>query len=346
MPSLLPWQQQDWVHLQAYAAQQRIPQALLVSGKKGLGKQHFVNQFAYSLLCAKPHADGLACGQCHSCVLLNAETHPDYIVVKPDGLGKSITVDQIRGVIVRLTLKPQFDGYRVVIVNPADAMNTNAANAFLKCLEEPAGRTVIILISERAKALPATIVSRCQKMALTMPDRETVLAWLQQQKPGLSPCDIEILLDLAQLAPLLALQFANDETLNLRNTCFSSWMAIAQRRSHPVIVAEQWQKLPGPSLIFWMTSWVIDMIKCGYQAGQHQLYNPDLNKPLQALAQRLELKGLYQWYDLLLVSRQRLQTPINKQSLLEEILIQWLQLNQSTHHGRITTTSRHIDTFN
>ncbi len=325
---LLPWQQQDWVHLQRYIKQQRIPQALLISGKKGWGKQHLVNQFVYSLLCAKPQADGLACGHCHSCGLLSSETHPDYMVIKPDELGKSLTIDQIRNVIARLTLKPQYDGYRIVIVNPADAMNANAANAFLKCLEEPTERTVIILISEKTQALPATIVSRCQKMALTIPCRATLLVWLQHQQPDYSTSDIETLLDLAQNAPLLALQYATDETLSLRNTCFSSWMAIAERRIHPVIVAELWQKIPESPLIFWMTSWVIDMIKCIYQPGSQQLYNPDLSKSLQALAQQLELKALYKLYDLLLISRQRLQTPINKQCLLEEILIQWFQLNQ------------------
>jgi len=329
LPPLLPWQQQDWAHLSAYIEQQRIPQALLISGKTGLGKRHLANQFAYALLCEKPQAGGLACGQCHSCLLLNAETHPDFIAVKPDESGKAITVDQVRQLCVRLTLKPQFDAYRVVIINPADAMNTNAANAFLKCLEEPAERTVIILVSDKPKALAATIVSRCQKVALTVPDREIVSAWLQQQKPGCPADTIAIVLDLAQQAPLLALEYVNDETLTLRNSCFSSWTAIAERRSHPVIIAESWQKLPESSLIFWMTSWVIDMVKCRYQAAPQLLYNPDLNKPLQALAQRLELDGLYRLYDLLLLSRERLKTTLNKQCLFEEILIQWSQLNQS-----------------
>jgi len=346
LSSLLPWQQQDWEHLQDYITQQRVPQALLISGKKGLGKQHLANQFAYSLLCAKPQADGLACGQCHSCLLLSAETHPDFIVEKPDEPGKSITVDQIRRLCVRLSLKPQFDSYRVVMINPADAMNTNAANAFLKCLEEPAERTVIMLISEKYQALPATIVSRCQKIALTIPDREILTAWLQQQKPECVSCDIAILLDLAQQAPLLALKYADDDTLSLRNTCFNAWIEIAQRRSHPVIVAEHWQQLPGSSLMFWMTSWVVDMIKCRYHVKPPLLYNPDLNKSLQALSQRLELKGLYKLYDLLLISRRRLETTINKQCLFEEILIQWFQLNQSTHHGRIRTKTRYIDAFN
>ncbi|MDO9106629.1 MAG: DNA polymerase III subunit delta' [Methylovulum sp.] len=327
-PSLLPWQQHDWRHLQAYAEQGRIPQALLLSGKNGLGKRHLANQFAYSLLCEKPRADAMACGRCQRCLLLTAETHPDFIVMAPEESGKPITVDQVRQLCVRLTLKPQFDGYRVIIIESAEAMNTNAANAFLKCLEEPAERSVIILISEKPSALPATIVSRCQKIRLAVPGKETLDAWLEQQKPECTASDRSILSDLAQHAPLLALKFANDGTLSLRNTCFNAWVAIAEGRSHPVMVAETWQKLPETALIFWMTSWVIDMIKCAYHSQSPLLYNPDLYKTLQASAQRLELKGLYQLYDLLLISRQRLGTTLNRQSLFEEILIQWLQLNQ------------------
>ena len=178
---LLPWQQQNWDQLCNYRMQNRVPQALLITGNKGLGKQHLANQFAFSLLCAKPQDNGLGCGHCDSCLLLNAETHPDFIQIRPDEPGKAITIGQIRSLVTRLTLKPQFESYRVVIVNPADLMNNAAANAFLKCLEEPTERTVILLITDKPAHLPATIVSRCQKLAVAKPDKEIVFAWLKQQ---------------------------------------------------------------------------------------------------------------------------------------------------------------------
>ena len=78
-----------------------------------------------------------------------------------------------------------------------------------------------------------------------------------------------------------------------------------------------------------MTSWVIDLIKCFYHPTGENLYNPDLNKQLQEMSQQLELKGLYKLYDLLLISRQRLDTQINKQLLFEEVLIHWYELNRS-----------------
>ncbi|WP_432744722.1 DNA polymerase III subunit delta' [Methylobacter sp. G7] len=328
---LLPWQQHQWKYLCSYIAQKRIPQALLITGNKGLGKQQLAHQFAAALLCATPQASGTACGHCSSCLLVNADTHPDFIQIQPEEPGKGIGIGQIRSLISRLTLKPQFETQRVVIVNPADKMNNAAANAFLKCLEEPTERTSIILITEKPAKLPATIISRCQKLAVATPDQEVAVKWLAE----ILRCDaatnktLPLNVSLAQGAPLLALEYANDQTLTLRNECFDTWMAIAKQLKSPVIIAEDWHKLPASPLIFWMTSWVIDLIKCFYQAQVTNLYNPDLNEPLQELSRRLDVKGLYKLYDLLLSDRQRLDTQINKQLLFEEILIQWHELNRS-----------------
>ena len=327
--SILPWQQQNWIHLRDYRMQNRVPQALLISGNKGLGKQHLTNQFAFSLLCAQPQDDGFSCGHCDSCLLLNAETHPDFIKLKPDEPGKAITIGQIRGLLTRLTLKPQFESYRVVIISPADLMNNAAANAFLKCLEEPAERTVILLITEKPAHLPATILSRCQRLAVAKPDKETLIAWLKQQNVEALPGNVEALYGLAQGSPFLALDFANDGTLTMRNDCFKAWVDIAMRRRHPAIIAEDWHKIPESLLIFWITSWIIDMIKCCYQTKADYLYNPDLKQPLQKLSQQVELRELYKFYDLMLISRQRLNTQINKHTMFEEILIKWFEVNMS-----------------
>jgi len=323
---LLPCQQQNWDQLSNYRIQNRVPQALLISGNKGLGKQCLANQFVFSLLCAKPQGNGLGCGHCDSCLLLNAETHPDFIQIRPDEPGKAITIGQIRNLVTRLSLKPQFESYRVVIVNPADLMNKAAANAFLKFLEEPTERTVLLLITDKPARLPATIVSRCQKLTVARPDKAIVSSWLEQQTAQDAP---ELLLGLAQGSPILALEYANDGTLKLRNDCFKAWMDIAKQRRHPAIIAEDWHKLPESPLIFWITSWIIDLIKCSYHIKADRLYNPDLEESLQELSRRLEQQGLYKLYDLLLARRQLLNTQINKHTMFEEILIKWYELNLS-----------------
>ena len=82
--SLYPWQHESWQQLQSYVVQKRVPQALLLNGTLGIGKQRLAEQFAYALLCEKPLLDGLSCGQCGSCLLIKAQTHPDFMVIEPE----------------------------------------------------------------------------------------------------------------------------------------------------------------------------------------------------------------------------------------------------------------------
>ncbi len=323
----LPWQHRNWAHLCDYRQQNRIPQALLITGNKGLGKFHLANQFAFSLLCNEPTIDGLNCEKCNSCLLIKAETHPDFIIVRPEEPSKGINIGKIRNLLTYLTLKPQFEKYRIVILNPADLMNNAAANAFLKCLEEPTEHTVIMLVSEKPSHLPATIVSRCQKLCVTKPDIETFTSWLTARNTKTAIKDILSIYKLTQGSPFLALDYINSESLTLRDSCFKAWIDIAHKKIHPVIVAEGWHKLPESLLLSWITSWIIDIIKCYYRINGDQLNNPDLKESFEELAQQVELEKLYLLYDSILLSQDRLSTSINKHAMFEEILIQWNQLN-------------------
>ncbi|MDD5755072.1 MAG: DNA polymerase III subunit delta', partial [Methylococcales bacterium] len=191
--NLYPWQQNEWQQLRNYVVQNRVPQALLINGALGIGKQHLAEQFAHALLCECPTSDGFNCGECSSCLLIKVDTHPDFMDVQPEEVGKNITIAQIRTLIEKLSLKPQFERYRVILIHPADALNNAAANAFLKYLEEPTERTVVCLVTHRMNKLPATIKSRCQKLTVTMPNKNLVLQWLSQQTNN-----AEVVLNLAQ----------------------------------------------------------------------------------------------------------------------------------------------------
>ena len=331
--TLYPWQIQSWQQLQHYVTQHRIPQALLFSGLPGIGKAHLAQQFAFALLCEQPHLDGQHCGQCRRCLLIAAQTHPDFIVVAPQEDTKTqktktvIGIDQIRTLIDKLSLKPQFAQHRVVLIQPADTLNHAAANAFLKYLEEPTERTVLILVTHRLHKLPATIRSRCQKVTLPTPSRALALPWLEAQL-ATGQHEADIALTLAQDAPLIALQYASEALTAQRRECFHAWLSVARGQSHPVMVAEQWVALPEEMLFFWLTAWVIDVMRYHYQDTPKTVYHLDLKKGLSDLAQRVDVVKLYEFYDFLLKSRTMLETPINKQALWEAILISWARLNQ------------------
>jgi DNA polymerase III subunit delta' len=325
--SVYPWQQAVWQHLNGYIERQRIPQALLLTGVLGLGKRHLAEVYAGALLCHTPSAEGFACGSCAACKLYQANTHPDYLAMEPEEPGKTIGIDKIRQLIVKLALKPQYEAYRLVIFQPADALNTASANAFLKCLEEPGERTCFILISDQPSKLPATIRSRCQKIHCERPDEVVAKAWLARQ--GIEE-DADQLLTMAQGAPLLAKKYAEHHFIPLRREYFEVWLQIARGKGDLLSIAEQWQKQETVDLsvlLAWLASWLTDIVKLAQGIDAAGLDNPDFKKPLQALAERLELKRLYQYYDTVLKSRSQLATQINKQLLTERLLIDWSQLN-------------------
>lgn len=325
--AVYPWQHTLWQHLISYIGQQRIPQALLITGAKGVGKRHLADAFAQVLLCQKPLADHLSCGECHGCKLWQAQTHPDYLAIEPDEPGKTIGIDKIRQLIVKLALKPQFDTQRLIIIQPADQLNNASANAFLKCLEEPTERTCLILLTDNPSRLPATIRSRCQIMHCQKPDKQIAGQWLQQQ--GINEHH-DLLLRFAQGSPLLAKLYADRQFIDIRQDCFNAWLQVLDGKKNLVSLAEQWDKQDKVDLgvlLTWMLTWVMDIIKSAHSADLGQLQNPDMEKPLQALAKRLELQRVYRFYDSLLVAQSQVNKQINKQLLLEQLFINWMLLN-------------------
>lgn len=315
-----PWHQSYWQHLMSYVAQQRIPQALLINGIEGLGKQALAEKFAHYLICSDKQ-EQIYCGHCANCKLYLAGNHPNFTLLQPEDTGKAIGVDLIRQLIKKLILKPQYNTYRVVIITPA-SMNINAANAFLKCLEEPPERTVFLLLTEKMQALPATIRSRCQQWLMRPPDIEDAKHWLQSH--GVSEQQ-KLLLRLAQGAPINALAYAQDNSLEQRHSCFDEWLKVSLAKACPIQVAEKWHKLPATRLIQWLISWTEDMIKCHFQVNKSQLLNEDLEKHLRRLIKQLDLHQLFKFYSLLLKDTYRINGQLNKQLLFEELLIIWSQ---------------------
>ncbi len=157
----LPWQMDAWQKLIDLHMAGKLPHALLLSGTDGSGVNRLALAFAQYVMCAKPSASG-ACGNCSSCGLTIASTHPDFKLLAPEKTGGQIKVDSVRSVVKFGHNTAQQGGYRVVVVAPAESMNTFSANSLLKSLEEPGEKTLFILISHMPAALLATIKSRCQ----------------------------------------------------------------------------------------------------------------------------------------------------------------------------------------
>src|SRR6202035_1472660 len=143
------------------------------------------------------------CGACASCRLLQSDSHPDSHFVRLEEDAQQIKVDQVRALIESLSLKSYRGGYKVGVIEGAEALNTNGANAFLKTLEEPSADTVLIIIARPNHRLPATAPSRCLRLLLRPPATDDAIAWLQANAPGANSWHAA--LALAGGAPLSAL---------------------------------------------------------------------------------------------------------------------------------------------
>lgn len=204
----------------------QLPHALLLSGtSSNADKQQFALRFAQLLLCQQNSLSEKACNNCHACHLFNANTHTDLHCIQPIETGKMIRIDQIRGLTNQLSQTAQQGRYKIIIINPAEALHNAAVNALLKTLEEPTPQTLFFLIAENPRLLPATLRSRCQTLVF---DEDNSSSAHQTES-----CQ-RLLDDLKQL----------DE-----------------HKIDPIKLANRWMKEPLADIIHHLTLFVTDKIK-------------------------------------------------------------------------------------
>ena len=276
--NLFPWQHSVWQGLVERHQQQGLPHALLLSGASGTGKQAFAHQLAAFLLChsVSNKTAQVPCGQCQSCQLLRAGSHPDLLLAKPEDKSRQIRIDSIRKVNEFLAQTPQISQSQVVILHPLDVLNGNAANALLKTLEEPAGQSYLLLLGERMGAVMPTIRSRCQILSLPSPASTEAAGWLSAQLA--QPVDAslqKLALRLCHGAPLKALEYINSHQLD----ALQSWIEQLQHWTKGVAplqtTVDSWNKLDFEMVINWWLMATSDLLKSLQGvASHHCLFSP------------------------------------------------------------------------
>ncbi|MEN9680953.1 MAG: hypothetical protein RLZZ627_846 [Pseudomonadota bacterium] len=317
----LPWLDSSWQTLMEAIDQDRVAHALLIRGVAGTGKTRLATDYARRLLCQTPEF-GKACGHCTSCRLFDAGTHPDFLMLAPEEAGKAIKVDAVRQMTLEIALTPQYAGYRVVVIDQADALNGNAANALLKSLEEPPNGTVIVLVTDRPQQLPATIRSRCRNLSISPIRTDMALHWLKQQ--GFAD-EASALLSTAAGSPLRAVSLDGSEAVKKRLERFDELMAVFFGARDPLDIAEIWATKLGDMDLIWMASWLADGARLGLTEGRAPIRNLDLDERLRQLAARIPVPFLMETYDRILKCQDALRGPANRQLVFEEFLIRWAE---------------------
>ena len=244
MTTLAPWQESVLDSTLRTLDQDRLGHALLLCGPPMIGKREVAEILAKRLLCPTPEASGQACGACRSCRLFAAGTHADIQRVsfelndKGDKLKTEISVDQIRRLGQWFSLTPQFGNVQVAVVAPAEGMNTAAANALLKTLEEPSPGRYLLLVTDHPGRLPTTIRSRCQRIEFRLPEPAAARQWLRER--GVADADATAALAAARGHPGLAADWLEQGGIKLRQQVQIDLDALASGRSNPVAIAQQW----------------------------------------------------------------------------------------------------------
>lgn len=317
-----PWQKNVWDALTG-----RFPKmghGLLFYGKKGCGKDAFAQYFLTWILCQNRQLKNQPCGECGSCQWLKSDTHPNYVHITTDEDNKKqnakIKIDKIRD--LQPFVQQTVDGWRVVVIEPAEALNTASANALLKTLEEPGDRTVIILLAEHYLKLPATIRSRLQHFALDRISAEQAEAYLQQNLPDADLQMQQLLMNLSNQMPLQAIELARSEWINLRQDFVNDWQKLVKQKNMPMAIATKWNKALSFSDLSQMFEYLLSDLIC-VKLNQ-AIKNIDLN--FSDLPDQYNLESLFAIYTELQQSKKFIEQNVQANLVVDQLCIKLMNI--------------------
>jgi DNA polymerase-3 subunit delta' len=332
----LPWLG-DWLDS---ALRTQRGHAVLIHGPQGIGQWQLSLTLAQAWLCGAAAGARRPCGTCASCRLVQARSHPDLLVLLPEALqgplgwtvgdadteapepgsktrqpSKEIKVEAVRAAVAFAQTTPAREAGKVVVLHPAERMNGISANALLKTLEEPAGTARFILGSSAPESLLPTIRSRCQALALALPDPAQASAWLAGQ--GVASPDVVLVAAGGQ--PLDALDWVR-EGLDAR-----LWAQL------PAMVARG-ETAP-------LTGWPIVRVVDALQKLCHDVLSVSVGAsprffPADAISTRPLIAPITEWSRSLVRAARQADHPLNAGLMIEALVSQGRQALTSGQGGK------------
>ena len=309
---MYPWLQDIEAEFSERLRGGRMAHAIMVSGPEGLGKTELGRAFLASLLCLE---DGYpACGHCRSCQLLGTGAHPEGHILtfephpKRDVMRTELIVDQVRRLTAALQLTNSVSRRKAALAYPAESLNASAANALLKTLEEPPGDAVLILVSHNPSRLPATVRSRCQSLHVRLPDSDVSIPWLSEAAQ-VAPDEAALALEAAAGSPLRALRILREEGIEPYRALGELLDGLRSGRVDPPTAMSALAEVDPELLWSWLS----------LRSAHETRARLDHGALARALAQ-LQIEADR--------NRRLLATPVRKDLLLQDWLIQWARLSE------------------
>lgn len=296
----IPWLRPLQQSLAEAVDQDRLGHAVLIQVDPGLGGEWLATWISARLFCSSGNATA-PCGQCVDCRRVSAGEQPDLLRLSPIEESKEIRIDQVREMAAELALTGHGRGRKVALITPAGRLNRNAANALLKTLEEPAGNSLLLLVSGEPSRLPATVLSRCTRVGVPVPSTDELVSWLLTH--GKKGVDWRAVLSAIGPRPLLALQVDAEAIADLQRETVRALDQVVSGSLDPVETAETWGKEDFALRITCIENWLVGRIRewaTGKGASSSEALFAALDEAREA--------------------RQWAETPINKPLALERLL--------------------------
>jgi DNA polymerase-3 subunit delta' len=293
----LPWLDKEMASLRAAFEADRMPHALLIHEAPGAGGEWLANWIARLLL------------------RTDRDEHPDWVKVQPIDDSKQIRIEQMRELAQELSLTSHQGGYKVALISPADVLNRFAANALLKTLEEPSPRTVLMLVVTQPSRLPATILSRCQRIRICAPERSQAVAWLEATR---GKGDWRAVLDIVGDAPLLAAEADAQAVVQIGTEVRRGLDEATAGTADPVATAERWARAELPLRLRCFENWLTERIR-GQSDSRAFLTEVGAATYLQRPQTVLNIRELFELLDGVRDLESALDTPINRGLALETL---------------------------
>lgn len=298
----------------------RVPTAYLFTGPGGCGRKLAAIATAAGLNC---ESDTQACGECASCRLYAAGNHPDLHRITPETEKKWIIIEQVREQILeRAYLKPMTGRSSTFIIDDAHFLNTSAASAFLKTLEEPPSTSHFILIAPDRESVLPTISSRCQVLTFRPLSRETMEDLLVRE--GIDRDEAVLLSSMARGSMEKALDYHSRGALQGLAGEFESLAPLKEKGSGQILdLSQRWGKNRQDALkiLELMSQWYRDMMILTEGGNEKHVINTAHLASLRAAAKNTTANRLTDILESVEDAREALESNTNVQLTLDNLLL-------------------------